>query len=100
METPSVPINFVPAKSGDSFHLGVITIRIMEDGTNTGDAASPSMTALTNNKTRYASRISRVYAASRHEGTACTLARDGLSSSTMNGDVSADSFHSTTRLSS
>ena len=35
METPSVPINFVPAKSGDSFHLGVITIRIMEDGSRT-----------------------------------------------------------------
>jgi len=30
-----VPINFVPAKSGDSFHLGTITIRIMEDGSRT-----------------------------------------------------------------
>ena len=35
METPSVPINFVPAKAGDSFHLGVITIRILEDGKRT-----------------------------------------------------------------
>ncbi|KAJ9608397.1 hypothetical protein H2200_007385 [Cladophialophora chaetospira] len=35
METPNVPINFVPAKSGETFKVGHITIRIMEDGSNT-----------------------------------------------------------------
>jgi hypothetical protein len=36
METPTVPINFVPAKAGETFKLGTITIRIMEDGSRTG----------------------------------------------------------------
>lgn len=35
METPSVPINFVPAKAGEVLQLGTITIRIMEDGSRT-----------------------------------------------------------------
>jgi hypothetical protein len=36
METPSVPLNFVPAKEGEVLHLGTIIIRIMEDGSRTG----------------------------------------------------------------
>lgn len=36
METPTVPINFVPATAGETFKLGTITIRIMEDGSRTG----------------------------------------------------------------
>ncbi|OAP58080.1 hypothetical protein AYL99_07170 [Fonsecaea erecta] len=36
METPTVPINFVPAKAGETFKVGTITIRIMEDGSRTG----------------------------------------------------------------
>jgi hypothetical protein len=36
METPSVPLNFVPAKEGEVLHLGTIVIRIMEDGSRTG----------------------------------------------------------------
>lgn len=36
METPQVPINFVPAKAGEVLDLGVIKIRIMEDGSRTG----------------------------------------------------------------
>jgi len=35
METPRVPINFVPAKAGEVLKLGTITIRIMEDGSRT-----------------------------------------------------------------
>ncbi|KAJ9499273.1 hypothetical protein H2202_005430 [Exophiala xenobiotica] len=35
METPTVPINFVPATSGETFKVGTITIRIMEDGSRT-----------------------------------------------------------------
>ncbi|EXJ81208.1 hypothetical protein A1O3_07498 [Capronia epimyces CBS 606.96] len=35
METPSVPVNFVPATAGESFKLGTITIRILEDGSRT-----------------------------------------------------------------
>jgi len=35
METPSVPVNFVPASAGDTFKVGTITIRIMEDGSRT-----------------------------------------------------------------
>jgi len=33
---PNVPAAFVPAKSGDTFKLGTLTIRIMEDGSHTG----------------------------------------------------------------
>jgi hypothetical protein len=36
METPNVPLNFVPAKQGEVLHLGTIVIRIMEDGSRTG----------------------------------------------------------------
>ena len=36
METPSVPINFVKVKEGETFKVGTITIRIMEDGSRTG----------------------------------------------------------------
>jgi len=36
METPRVPINFVPGKEGETFKLGTITIRILEDGSRTG----------------------------------------------------------------
>lgn len=35
METPNVPLNFVPAKEGEVLSLGKITIRIMEDGSRT-----------------------------------------------------------------
>ncbi|KIV80602.1 hypothetical protein PV11_08093 [Exophiala sideris] len=35
MDTPNVPINFVPAKGGETFKVGTITIRIMEDGSRT-----------------------------------------------------------------
>lgn len=35
METPAVPINFVPVSAGETFKLGTITIRIMEDGSRT-----------------------------------------------------------------
>lgn len=40
METPSVPINFVPARTGDTFKLGTLDIRIMEDGSRTGEAVT------------------------------------------------------------
>jgi hypothetical protein len=33
---PQVPINFVPATEGESFALGQISIRVMEDGSRTG----------------------------------------------------------------
>ncbi|GAB7353834.1 hypothetical protein MBLNU459_g4203t2 [Dothideomycetes sp. NU459] len=32
---PQVPITFIPATAGETFSLGPITIRIMEDGSNT-----------------------------------------------------------------
>jgi hypothetical protein len=35
MDTPNVPINFVKATEGDSFKVGTIGIRIMEDGSRT-----------------------------------------------------------------
>lgn len=41
---PKVPINFVPAKAGDTFPLGPMTIRIMEDGSRTGMTASTHST--------------------------------------------------------
>lgn len=33
---PQVPINFVTATEGETFALGPMTIRIMEDGSRTG----------------------------------------------------------------
>ncbi|KAF2754672.1 hypothetical protein EJ05DRAFT_503624 [Pseudovirgaria hyperparasitica] len=33
--TPTVPVNYVAAKAGETFKLGQITIRIMEDGSRT-----------------------------------------------------------------
>ena len=36
METPRVPINFVSATAGESFLVGTIKIRILEDGSRTG----------------------------------------------------------------
>ncbi|CAD0011712.1 unnamed protein product [Aureobasidium pullulans] len=38
-EVPQVPINFVPATEGETFALGQLTIRIMEDGSRTGESA-------------------------------------------------------------
>ena len=35
MDTPSVPLNFVPAETGETFRVGTIQIRIMEDGSRT-----------------------------------------------------------------
>lgn len=35
---PQVPINFVPAQAGDTFKIGVMTIRVMEDGSHTGNS--------------------------------------------------------------
>jgi hypothetical protein len=36
LQMPRVPINFVPATSGEILKLGHITCRIMEDGSRTG----------------------------------------------------------------
>jgi len=36
-QQPDVPIKFVPVKAGETLKLGTITIRIMEDGSNTGE---------------------------------------------------------------
>ena len=48
METPKGSINFVPAKGGETFALGHITIRIMEDGSRTGTPDHiPSLSSLT-----------------------------------------------------
>jgi len=34
---PNVPASFVPAKSGETFKLGTLTIRILESGEHTGE---------------------------------------------------------------
>ena len=36
LSTPQRHINFVPAAAGDTFMLGPIKVRIMEDGSRTG----------------------------------------------------------------
>lgn len=36
VSVPNVDINFVPVKGGETFKLGPITCRVMEDGSNTG----------------------------------------------------------------
>jgi len=41
---PNVPAAFVPAKSGDTFKLGTLTIRIMEDGSHTGSVIADELT--------------------------------------------------------
>ena len=51
METPNVPLNFVPAKAGDVLSLGKITIRIMEDGSRTGKKTSQQLYLISINLT-------------------------------------------------
>lgn len=41
IKIPDRPLNFVPAKAGETIYLGQITCRILEDGSNTGKPASP-----------------------------------------------------------
>jgi len=36
IKIPDRPLNFVPAKAGETIYLGQITCRILEDGSNTG----------------------------------------------------------------
>lgn len=33
--TDGIPVNFVPAKAGETFKLGLITCRVLEDGSRT-----------------------------------------------------------------
>lgn len=40
-EQPDVPVSLVPVKGGEILKLGTITIRIMEDGSNTGISPIP-----------------------------------------------------------
>ena len=35
--TDGIPVNFVPAKTGEVIKLGVITCRVLEDGSRTGE---------------------------------------------------------------
>jgi len=35
---PTVAVNFVPAKAGEIIMLGKIICRVLEDGSNTGEA--------------------------------------------------------------
>jgi len=37
MDTPEVPVTFVPAKEGEVLMLGTVKMRIMEDGSHTGE---------------------------------------------------------------
>lgn len=36
VSVPNVDINFVPVKGGETFKLGPLTCRVMEDGSHTG----------------------------------------------------------------
>lgn len=36
IKIPDRPLNFVPAKAGETIYLGQITCRILEDGSRTG----------------------------------------------------------------
>ena len=36
VSVPQVEIQFVPVKGGDSFKLGPLTCRVLEDGSHTG----------------------------------------------------------------
>lgn len=40
--TDNTPVNFVPAKAGDIIKLGLITCRVLEDGSRTGECGQPS----------------------------------------------------------
>lgn len=40
MAIPQVCIHHVPAKEGDVYKLGILTIRIIEDGSHTGTSSS------------------------------------------------------------
>lgn len=39
--TDGIPVNFVPAKAGDIIKLGLITCRVLEDGSRTGECGQP-----------------------------------------------------------
>lgn len=41
IKIPDRPLNFVPAKAGETIYLGQITCRILEDGSNTGISIQP-----------------------------------------------------------
>lgn len=41
IKIPNRPLNFVPAKTGETIYLGQITCRILEDGSRTGMYHSP-----------------------------------------------------------
>jgi len=37
LPTDNIPVNWVPAKSGEIIQLGPITMRVLEDGSRTGE---------------------------------------------------------------
>jgi len=48
LPVPQVPVAFVPAEVGETYPLGPMTIRILEDGSHTGNLRSPmAFTGLT-----------------------------------------------------
>ena len=64
MQTPNVPVNHVPAKTGEIFSLGTVKIRIMEDGSRTGPwRLNPGSTPLADDE----QRVSLLDARSFHE---------------------------------
>ena len=42
LEVPQGHVNFVPAKEGETFKIGPMTIRIMEDGSRTSKSLTVS----------------------------------------------------------
>lgn len=52
LPTPQVNVEFVPAKAGETFKLGTATIRIMEDGSHTGESP-PSASSFVGSAERY-----------------------------------------------
>lgn len=39
MATPQVRINHIPAKGGDIYKVGILSIRVIEDGSHTGNCS-------------------------------------------------------------
>ena len=75
---PDVPINFVPIREGETFKLGPMTCRVLEDGSRTGKItfAFPTLPFLTKFQTT-ASESPNLPSRPRHlahlpTGTKCT----------------------------
>lgn len=79
MEIPNRPVSFVPCKAGDVITLGGMKLRVMEDGSNTGEIVLfrwRVRLGLVLMEHRHASELLRGHCPPQHKRTPATLAWD------------------------